>query len=271
MREKEEYFIDYENKLIESLKLNLNTLNKNINYIYLLCGLFTLYKFGLFKKISLIGNELTANSAQFNLLIIIVLFAPYMIINNSLGNIILLIKALKENSKKLSKENPDSLVFNITDLKIYARGIIGVQFQFSNWVVANYIYGNNLRIKGSFKLVGTRKDKILRIITIPIALFGFSSNLFGVLLRLCTWISFLCLIYILPVFLLGYYLIGNKKFIQYVDIFLETPITTIIFIILSILSFITLISNLKLLYFIYEKIQILISEILQKKTTPNNV
>ncbi len=269
MKDKEEYFINYENKLIDSLKLNLTTLNKNINYIYVLCGVFTLYKFGVFKKISLIGNELIPNTVQFNLLITIILFGPYLIINNSLRNILFLIKTLKENAKKLSKENSNAIVFSIFDLKIYARGIIGVQFQFSNWVVANYIYGDNLRIKRNFNFGETTQTKISRILTIPIIIFGFSSNLLGVLLRFCTWILFLCLIYILPIFLLGFYTIEDKIITEKTSILIEMSVNTFPFIILSIVSIITLISNLKLLYFIYEKIQVLLSEILQK-TPPKN-
>lgn len=265
MKEKEEYYINYEGKLVDSLKLNLSTLNKHIAFIYIVCGLFTLYKLDLFKKISLIGNELNPNTVQFNLLILIVLIAPYLVINNSLRNILFITKQLRENSKKLLNENPNALSFNINHFKIYARGIIGVQFQVSNWVVKKYFYGDNLSIKKSFKLKKDPFSKFLIILSIPLFLFGFLTHYISTIVRFCIWVCFLCIIYIAPTLLVGFYITEN---IHITNIFMEIPKSTILFVILCFISIITLISNLKLLYYLYEKMQVLINNILKGKHKP---
>lgn len=253
MATKEEYLQKYEEIMLEKLFDDYKSMNKNLLFLYTLLFILMLLELGFVHKLSIGGTEFNIDVKQRQLLLPILILIPYMLVNNSLRNIIRIVERLKINSSEIMTLNSEARPFLVDDLEIYSTGIAGIQFQLSKWIVKRKL---PTKMDIEFKIPNTKKNfkgKLDFTLRLPMTIIFWSNQLGAKLMLMGLWIILLVVLYVIPLLVSIIFIYKNSLsplFMNFkVEILFSQSLWLAIFLMAMVIY--TLISNWKLytLYF----------------------
>lgn len=253
MSTKEEYLQKYEEIMLEKLFDNYKSMNKNLLFLYTLLFILMLLEFGFVDKLSIGGTEFNIDIKRRQFLLPVLILIPYMLVNNSLRNIIRIVERLKNNSGEIVMLNSDARPFFVGDLEIYSTGIAGIQFQLSKWVVKRKL---STKLSVKFRIPNTKmnfRGKLSFTLRLPMMIVVWANQFGTKLLLIGLWIILLVVLYVIPLLVSIIFIYKNSLSSLLIDFSYEVLFSQnfLLFTLLIAMVIYTLISNWKLytLYF----------------------
>ena len=169
-RTQEEYLLDFQDKLLDALKGQYESINRNFIAAYGLAALAALFKWGAVTKMDVLGIELAANGANILVVVPIAMSILYIIINYQLLIIGTIFKQIELNAKKLCELNEHAMPISIENVHMFSSGIAGLILSLSRWMAnrlltKNQIYYFDPVSNGGFLNTSKKIDELLTKIT----------------------------------------------------------------------------------------------------------
>lgn len=151
MKTREEYLVDYENKLIVQFTEIFKNQGKNLFIIYVISGFHLLFVGGYIEKINLFGNSIDLDTNQLRLFIPYVLISLYLFVNYQTIRIAKTIHRIRNNSNEILAINENARPITTNDIFYFSSGLSGLVLAFAKWqftiLVSQKIYSHYKKIQ----------------------------------------------------------------------------------------------------------------------------
>jgi len=130
---KEEYLIQFENRLVDLLTDIFKNQNKNLFTIYILTTFYVLFVSGLIKEVNVFGNKLELDIGSLRIFMPFVLLSIFVFINYQTIRISKIIYKIRLNSEEIQTLNNEARPLSTGDIFYFSSGLLGLILAFSRW------------------------------------------------------------------------------------------------------------------------------------------
>ena len=263
----EDYLNNYQENLIEKLQTSFNSINRDILICFSLLFIFLLFRVNILEETSINGNKIKISQEQALLLFPLLIAVTYLLVNNSIQRIIIIIELLKSNSDTIIRLNPEARPFETGDLFYLTDGVSGLQLSLANLIVKYLLKRENFKYDIGLPTVRNIKEIVGFTILLPFKLYRVANHWVLDFLRLFMIIIVLVSIFLLPLIVPFLILFETKVEILLTNFNFPKSITDIHFIeclFLLLIILYTTLTNLFLYSYYFTKIKELKNEVLIK-------
>jgi hypothetical protein len=133
MKTREEYLIEYESKLVETLRDLYKSVNRSFFISYVLSALVVLVRWGSVSNINLLGAKITISEEEALVYVPILLSLTYVLIDYELIRIAQVYRQLNRNAIELLALNEEAKPITIQNVHLLGAGVTGLILSFSRW------------------------------------------------------------------------------------------------------------------------------------------
>ena len=144
MKTREEYLINYQERLLGNLKNRYSSINKNVGASYALAILITFFGSGLIEEFSFSGAKFDLNFEQVLVYSSFFISLLYILVGYSFINVSLTIRKLIESSQEVLKINESALPISVNDTIMLAFGLTGLILAFARWQVSRILINQRI-------------------------------------------------------------------------------------------------------------------------------